>query len=548
MDIKKAIEGINIDLDKIADSAAKTIISQLLNIIEYLVEENKELKEENRKLRDENSRLKGEQGKPNIRPQTKGSKDISSESERKKRKKKKLKKSKSKKHKIKVDRTVVCQVDKAKLPPDAVFKGYKTVLVQDIIIKTDNVEFKKEVYYSPSLNEIFLAPLPDGCQGEFGPNVKALIISLHYVHKMTEPAIVEHLRNHGVFISPASVSRMITNKHDSFHQEKQEIVQAGLPSTIYQQMDDTGARVNGKNYYTHILCNDYYIAYFTRPRKDRLTILEILMQGQLSFKFDDLSYALMECMGLPDAMLRRLKQRTSAIVMNKQQAGLLLRKLFPKLQKHHKNRRVILESGAISAYQQSANAISILLTDDAPQFKSITERLALCWIHDGRHYKKLEPIVSQHKRQLENFPGQYWEYYHKLLDYKKSATVAFAKKLSREFDGLFSVKTGYAQLDERIEKTRLKKESLLLVLQYPNIPLHNNASELGARAQARYRDISFQTKNVKGTQGKDTFMTIVATAKKLGVNAFHYILDRISGKLEMPSLAGLIEQRIGSPP
>jgi hypothetical protein len=36
MDIKKVIQGINIDLEKVADPAAKAIISQLLNIIEYL--------------------------------------------------------------------------------------------------------------------------------------------------------------------------------------------------------------------------------------------------------------------------------------------------------------------------------------------------------------------------------------------------------------------------------------------------------------------------------------------------------------------------------
>lgn len=524
------------------------IISQLLNIIEYLVQENKEFKEENQRLRDENNRLKGGQGRPNIRAQAKNLIDISSENERKKHKKKKLKKSKSKKHKIKIDRIVVCKVDGTQLPPDAIFKGYKTVLVQDIVIKTDNIAFKKELYYSPSQGEIFLAPLPAGYQGEFGPNVKALIVSLHYVHKMTELAIVEFLRNHGLLISAASISRIITDKHDSFHQEKKEIIQAGLPSTIYQQMDDTGARVNGKNYYTHILCNDYYTAYFTRARKDRLTIVEILMQGQLSFKFDGLSHALMECLGLSNNMLSRLKQLVSDVVMNKQQAGLWLRRGFPNLQKHSKNWRIILEAGALSAYQQSPNAISILLTDDAPQFKGITEHLALCWVHDGRHYKKLIPVVPRHKTLLEHFLEQYWEYYHKLLDYKKYATLSLAKKLSREFDVLFSIKTGYEQLDERIEKTKLKKESLLLVLKYPHIPLHNNAAELGARVQARYRDISFQTQNIKGTQGKDTFMTIVATAKKLGVNAFHYILDRISGKLEMPSLASLIEAHIGSSP
>src|SRR6476659_10639698 len=92
-----------------------------------------------------------------------------------------------------------------------------------------------------------------------------------------------------------------------------------------------------------------------------------------------------------------------------------------------------------------------------------------------------------------------------------------------------------------LEKTKIKKESLLLVLKYPDLPLHNNASELGARTQARYRDISFHTINKKGTEAKDTLMTIVETAKKSAVNSYQYLRDRISKKLQMPSLASLIQ-------
>ena len=127
-----------------------------------------------------------------------------------------------------------------------------------------------------------------------------------------------------------------------------------------------------------------------------------------------------------------------------------------------------------------------------------------------------------------------------MLAYKKSPAKVLAKELKKEFKVLFSTKTGYDSLDSRIKKTKLKYDSLLLALKYPQLPLHNNASELGARVQARYRDISLQTKNKKGTEAKDTFMTIVATAKKLGVNAFHYIRDRISKDFEMPSLADLV--------
>ena len=82
-----------------------------------------------------------------------------------------------------------------------------------------------------------------------------------------------------------------------------------------------------------------------------------------------------------------------------------------------------------------------------------------------------------------------------------------------------------------------------MVLEYPELPLHNNGSELGARVQARYRDISFHTINPKGTKAKDTLMTIIETAKKLGVNSYQYLCDRISKKYSMPDLHILIKTR-----
>jgi hypothetical protein len=78
---------------------------------------------------------------------------------------------------------------------------------------------------------------------------------------------------------------------------------------------------------------------------------------------------------------------------------------------------------------------------------------------------------------------------------------------------LFSTETKYEQLDERITKTREKKESLLLVLTMPEIPLHNNAAELAARAKVRKRDVSLQTVTDKGTKANDTFMTMFRRQK-----------------------------------
>ena len=168
-------------------------------------------------------------------------------------------------------------------------------------------------------------------------------------------------------------------------------------------MDDTGARVKGKNYYTHILCNPLYTAFFTRPRKDRLTILDILTQGKIRFCFNESSYDLMANMKLPEKILHLLKYRVKQEVMTRSEVDKILKELFPNPKKHTSNRRVILEASAIVAYQQSDLAVEILLTDDAPQFKQITDLLALCWIHDGRHYKKLRPIVSKNRDILDGF-------------------------------------------------------------------------------------------------------------------------------------------------
>ena len=543
MDIKKILEKLTEDIESITDEKVKSVQKTLFNLVEVLFAENQQLRAENQKLRDEISRLKGEQGKPGIRKQTQKNQNVSSEKERKAGDTKKKRKPKNhKRNTVKIDRVETCTVDKTQLPPDAKFKGYKSVLVQDIIIQTSNIEFKKEIYYSRSLRKTFMASLPAGYEGEFGPFVKALIHDLR--KNMAEPAITEFLNTHGVMIASSTVSRILTDQNEIFHQEKKDIIKEGLSSSIYQQMDDTSARVNGKNHYTHVLCNSFYTAYFTRENKNRLTILEILTQGELTFCFNESSYSLMEQMRLSPKRLTMLKQYNPKTIMSWAEVNTLLTSLFPDKNKNQTSRQIILDASAIMAYRQLPHAIQLLLTDDAPQYNQIVDELALCWIHDGRHYKKLMPVVPAHRKMLDAFLDTYWKYYHKLLAYKKEPTKATSRELLCEFNSLFETKTGYDQLDERIQKTKMKKDSLLLVLEYPTLPLHNNASELGARKQARYRDRSFQTKNEKGTEAKDTRMTITETAKKLCVNTFNYFYDRIKREFNMPSLASLIKLRM----
>ncbi len=541
--IKKTLDTVSGIVDRIVEPDIRAAFGILFNLVETLSAENEELRKTNQTLKDEINRLNGEQGKPGIRPQKKDKDNHSSEDDRKKRKKKKTKKKRAKKKDvIKVDRSVVCKIDSSELPEDAVRKGYKPVVIQDIIIKTDNIEFQREVYYSPSLNKTFIAELPKGYSGEFGPELRSLVVSLYHDSNMTEPAIIRFLNTCGIVIAPATISRMLTDKHEVFHQEKEDIVDAGLKAQ-YQHTDDTSARVNGKNHYVHIFSSPFHTAYFTCPKKDRLTIVEILCRGELKFSFNTESFQLMETMGLPEKRLKQLIDMKIEGEMTRVEIDALLLEMFPNPKKHSSNRRHILEATALTYYHSLPHALKHLICDDAPQFNFIATHKSLCWIHEGRHYKKLHPVVPFHQQQLDNFREKFWDFYQALLNYTQQPTTTVTTQLEKEFDELFTTETGYPQLDDRIALTLAKKEALLLPLTFPFLPLHNNDAEGGAQHQARLRDIHLQTKNEKGTKAKDTFATIVKTARKLKINIIDYIHDRISETFEMPSLADLILEK-----
>ena len=289
------LANLKIRPEDIEDEQVAEEVAILYQVIELLNEDNEKLRAERQELRDALALLKGEQGKPNIKGgQKKGDEeegDISSEKERKSRKPPEEPKSKARKHKIKVDRSQICEVDKSKLPEDAEFKGYQDVVVQEVIITTDNVEYKREVYYSPSRNKTWLGELPPEIEGEFGPGVKTLIYTQKHVANMSEPKIQEFLETMGIHISPATISRTLTKNNVPFHQEKADIVEAGLASTRYQQIDDTSARVKGENHYMQVVNNPCYSAFFTRPHKDRLTVLNILNGAPYNFSFFKITHS-----------------------------------------------------------------------------------------------------------------------------------------------------------------------------------------------------------------------------------------------------------------
>src|SRR5215831_10593302 len=533
----------DLDLSSLADARAHELVQQLLNVLEDVMATLRAAQAENQRLRDEINRLKGEQGAPAIKANTPQPppKDHSSEQER--RKPKTWSKDR-KTDRIAIDREQVVQVDPTHLPPDAVFKGYEDVVVQDVSFRTDNVLFHKEKFYSPSQHTTYLASLPEGYRGQFGPGIKSLALALYFGAQMSEPKVAELLRSVGVQISDGQVSNLLIKDQTAFHEEKDALYQAGLASSPWQHLDDTSTRVNGQNGYCHIVCNPLYTAYFTTAAKDRLTILDVLTNHRpRRFLVHAEALGFMAACGLSAVRRQQVEHLPSGTIVDEATMQALLEEHLPSL--GPQQQKWILDATAVAAYHADLEfpVVRLLVCDDAPQFTVVTEELALCWVHEGRHYKKLVPYVPAHRTLVEDCVQHFWTYYDQLLAYREQPMLEAAARLDGEFEALFSTVTGYQALDERIAKTRTKKSCLLMVLAHPELPLHNNPAELGARARVRKRDVSFGPRTREGATAWDTFMTLAATATKLGVSFYHYIHDRVSGAFQMPSLASLIAER-----
>ncbi len=462
--IKESI--INIDPDKINfddKESVKELIIALLNTIEHLVQENAKLREENQQLRDKIANLKGEKGKPKIRPSVPARESLSS----------KLKSQRwskgSKKDKIKVDRQVTVSVDRP-LPPDAHFACYRKVVIQDVMLKTDNVEYLLERYYSPSLNKYYDAKLPNIVRGsQFGANLKAFIAVLYFSCRVTENKIWQLCKDIGISISEGQISNIITKvKHKELTSEKQAIFEAGMNHASFVQTDETGARHQGRNYYMHVICDPSFTCYFIKPDKKRDTLKEIFGLG----KEDRLE--------IP------------------------------------------------------------LITDDAKQYYDLSEINCLCWIHEIRHYIKLNPYLGYHKRILEAFLAELYGFYRFMQLYKNNTNDDINAEVRSKFEGLIFRSYGYSELEQRLAVTWKNRYRLLQFLDHPYIPLHNNESEIAAREPVIKRKISYGTRSELGKSAWENALSIKDTCRKLDVNFFQYMLDIYSNSFSMKRLAEVL--------
>jgi hypothetical protein len=538
------------DLDAIADPALRALVAGLLNLREQDCATLRALQEENQRLRDEIARLKGEHGQPkppanrSNAPDV-GNQDHSSEAERRQQTPRKPWQKGSKRDQLEIDRTEVCPWTDP-LPPGAVFEGYHTTVFQDLVIRRDNVAFRREKYWDPRTRVTYLAPLPTGYVSgeEFGPGLRTSALTLVHQSHLTLPAFHRLATGAGVRISRGKIASLVTEGLERFHAEQRAVWEAGLRSSPWQQTDVTSTRVNGRGFACHVLTNPLYTCYLTAPHQDRAAVVDLLRGGAArEYRLDETTLALLAQWKLPQWACRRLTALRAETTWSAAAFTALLGQHLPTL--GPEQRRKVETAALIAAYRAAPHwpVASCLLTDDAGVYPDITAERALCWVHDARHYTKLTPLYACFQKQVAAFRDDYWEFYGKLRAYREAPSPAQAATLEAEFDGLFSREVTYCGLAECVARTRANKEALLRVLVHPELPLHNNEAELAARRRVRKRDVSFGPRSPAGMRAWDTLQGLVETTRKLGVQFAAYVEDRIRGSGKIPPLAELIRQK-----
>jgi len=539
----------NIDFNNLNNvEHLRQALTIVLNTVEQQQLEIQRLKQDNQQLKDEINRLKGEQGKPNIQANTTG-KNSNISTGGKEKKPGKWGKS-PKKPIIPIDKIQISQIDKNTLPPDAVFKGYDELIQQDIIFKRENTLFKLETYYSPSKNKTYRAPIPEGYSGYHADGLKSFALMLKNVCDVTSNKLLLLVRSTGIAISDGALSNILLGYQEKLLPEKNAILKAGL-TVSYGQIDGTAARVRGSNHSTQIICNNLFTSFTTLPTKSTLDILAAFQgehsKGQLHMLYnaETVNLLVQQKISVKDReLVAQIFSKGQIVSYDKFEN--IIEQQHPALYKKPNMYNRVKESFALSYYhnQEDFPVVRNLVSDNAPEYNKIPiESHALCWVHEARHYKKLSPFIELHRQILNTFIDGFWEYYHELLRFQENPTEQKAIYLENKFDNIFQPNSVYFQLNQRIEKTIENKNKLLVVLKHPEIPLHNNLSELGARLQVRKRDISLHTMTVLGTQLQDAWMTIIQTALKHKIDIFKYIKEFISESNNWESLSDIIYQK-----
>jgi hypothetical protein len=528
---------MKMELPEIRPEDRTPLVDALLAIIHQLLDRVGELERSYQEARDELARLKGQKEKPDIKPSTLekgGSQGQGSKSGQRRASTKQPKISE-----LTIHGEVPLHLEKP--PAGSKLKGYEAYVVQELHIENRNTRYRRARYELPGGGSV-LAPFPEGVLpvggGHFGAGLVTYILDQYHQAHVTEPLLLQQLWEYGIAISSGQLHSILTEQHEPFHQEKNEILVAGLAVSSYVGTDDTGARHQGRNGFCTALGNDLFAYFESTDSKSRLNFLQVLQGKERDYALNDIAQAYWKRQQLAQALVEQLSQGTQQFA-SEQAWQARLAELAITDERHV---RIATEGALLGGLVARGVAPDlVVLSDGAPQFVVFVH--ASCWIHAERPLVKMVPHNEQHRAAIEKVRGQIWELYQDLKAYRAQPDPAARPLLEARFDALVEQRVGYPSIDGVLKEMRTHRADLLCVLGRPEVPLHNNAMESDIREFVKRRKVSGGTRSDEGRRCRDTFASLKKTCRKLGVCFWQYLQDRVRGLARIPRLADLIRQK-----
>jgi hypothetical protein len=519
---------------EIPEAERTPLVQQLLEIIALQQERIQQLEERVHQLEDEIARLKGLKARPRIAPSTL---ETPPRPPRDPQAKRPGSAKRSKTAQLAITEEIVIPL--AHRPEGAVFKGYEDFVVQDLILKPRVILYRREHWQTPDGHSL-VAPLPaEVVPGRhFGPDLICFILHQYHHQHVTQPLLLEQLRQLGIDISAGELSRILTEEKDAFHQEKDELLPAALAVSAYVEVDDTGARHRGHTGACTQIGNELFASFASTESKSRLNFLEVLRGPSTDYVINETAVAYWHRQKLPEAMVDRLRRGPRRFVDPAAWQARLHRLGITTPRPVR-----IASEGALlgSLIAQGVSPELVVLSDGAGQYDVLVH--AACWIHAERPLARMIPYSEEHRAAIAKVRGEIWELYQDLKGYRQHPEPARRPDLEARFDALCGQRTGFPSIDGVLKEMKAHRAALLRVLARPEVPLHTNLSERHLRDYVTKRKISGGTRSESGRRARDTFASLKKTCRELGVNFWSYLQDRVRGFGQIPRLAELIRRK-----
>jgi hypothetical protein len=527
---------MKIELPPIPANERTPLVEALLAIIDAQQQRIQHLEETVQTLRDEIAILKGQKPRPQIAPsrlETPAREPPSGATPKRPGSAKRSKKAS-------LLTVVELRIDFPNRPPGSVSKGYEEYFVQELVLEGKITRYLRERIATPD-GRTLVAPLPDevvpGCH--FGPGLLGFALYQYHQCNVTQPLLLEQLRELGIDISAGQLSRILTDGHAGFHQEKVELLPAGLAVSSYVGVDDTGARHDGHNGFCTAIGNDLFAYFESTDSKSRLNFLKVLRGVTPGYALNEVAFAYWQEQKLTAALVRQLNAGPRQFADETAwqawlaQAGITT----------DRHIRIATEGALLGqVIEDGVSPDLVILSDGAPQFDILVH--ASCWVHAERPLARAVPYNEAHRAALEKVRQQLWELYQELKAYRRHPDPRQKAVLEARFDTLVDQQTDYpTTIGNALKEMRAHKADLLRVLERPEVPLHNNATESIIRGYVKTRKISGSTRSDAGRRCRDTFASLKKTCRKLGVRFWEYLQDRVRGLGKIPRLADLIRQK-----